>query len=403
METLMHHLLKGTLVSAFLFVFTAVSADAQVNVLAPVLKSNSKGAFKPFKAKGNAEFDVTVRLYEDSEGSMQIDDDIGEPWEETLSFSVQGKTVLPASDPATGSYSLYVPVDGFLDLNIGVKTPLPSGLGDGFVYFTTEVTPYKKGVAKDPYQKSPTKLLPRSAPERYMSLVELDDGQGGTVKTLRIEGANLQIVNGTGTTDGAVDGLGNLIVGYNETGNPNGDDRTGSHNIVTGQANNFSSYGGLVVGSDNIISGKWSSVSGGYHNTASGFAASVSGGKYNEASGYSSSVSGGFYNTAIGSRSSVSGGFDNTTIGSQSSVSGGKYNTASGYHSSVSGGYTNTAYGSHSSVSGGALNTASGGLSSVSGGVINEAGGYRSSVSGGYNRSALSEDNWAAGSLSESN
>ena len=61
----------------------------------------------------------------------------------------------------------------------------------------------------------------------YQSIVYLDDGQGDTVKTLRIEGINVQVVNGEGTTN-TTNGLGNLIVGYNETGNVFGDDRTGA-------------------------------------------------------------------------------------------------------------------------------------------------------------------------------
>ena len=121
--------------------------------------------------------------------------------------------------PAT--YSLYVSVDSFLSLNIGVATPLPADLGSGFVYFTTQVTPYKKGIAQSPYFESPTNLLfAGTAPEQihhYMSLLELDDGQGGTVKTLRIEGINVQVVNGEGTTN-TTNGLGNLIVGYNGDG-----------------------------------------------------------------------------------------------------------------------------------------------------------------------------------------
>jgi hypothetical protein len=148
----------------------------------------------------------------------------------------------------------------------------------------------------------------------YMSLVQVPDGQGGVVTTLRITGINVQVVNGEGTTN-TTNGLGNLIVGYNELGNPNGDERTGSHNLVTGQANSFSSYGGLVAGQSNTVSGPWSSVSGGWKNTASG---------------YSSTVSGGLFNTASGNRSSVSGGFDNTASGQYSSVSGGSSRSAHG-------------------------------------------------------------------------
>jgi hypothetical protein len=117
-----------------------------------------------------------------------------------------------------------------------------------------------------------------------------------------ITGANLRIVNGLGATD-TTNGVGNLIVGYNESRLVRGDDtdnRTGPHNIVVGQELNFSSFGGLVVGFFNEISGTFASVSGGQQNTASGRFASVSGGRQNTASGDESSVSGGFNRTPEG-------------------------------------------------------------------------------------------------------
>jgi hypothetical protein len=80
---------------------------------------------------------------------------------------------------------------------------------------------------------------------------------------------NVHIVNGTGSTDGVYNGRGNLIVGYNELRGSN-DVRSGSHNIIIGMRNNYSSYGGLVAGRDNTISGSHACVSGGSHNTASG-------------------------------------------------------------------------------------------------------------------------------------
>ncbi|HOP46638.1 MAG TPA: hypothetical protein PK874_03155 [Desulfobacteraceae bacterium] len=150
-------------------------------------------------------------------------------------------------------------------------------------------------------------------------------------------GVNVQIVNGAGTTDSA-NGTGNLIVGYNELREVVGDNRTGSHNIVVGRHNNYSSWGGIVVGYYNDISGVYASVSGSYENTASGHFSSVSGGRANTASGYGASVSGGRLNTASGGFSSVSGGLSNTASGNHSSVSGGEHNTASGNYSSVSGG-----------------------------------------------------------------
>ena len=68
------------------------------------------------------------------------------------------------------------------------------------------------------------------------------------------------------------------IVGYNDL--PGGGDvnRTGSHNLIVGTGNNYASFGGMVAGIFNTISGQYVSVSGGNDNAASGNFASVSGG-----------------------------------------------------------------------------------------------------------------------------
>ncbi len=144
-----------------------------------------------------------------------------------------------------------------------------------------------------------------------------------------ISGANLNINSGSGTTAGIINGLGNLVVGYNEV-RGSGDDRTGSHNIIVGYQQNFSSYGGLVAGVRNTISGAYSSVSGGANSIASGDYSSVSGGLQTTASGIYSSVTGGQFNTASGSASSVSGGQTNTASGQWSTVSGGANRSVSG-------------------------------------------------------------------------
>ena len=170
---------------------------------------------------------------------------------------------------------------------------------------------------------------------------------------ITFSGVNVHIVDGSGTTGDDVNGLGNLIVGYNEL-RGSGDDRTGSHNIVVGFNNNYSSYGGLVVGNYNAISGQYSSVNGGAVNTASGNFASVSGGRVNTASGDFASVSGGIGNTASGIDSaSVSGGNNNTASGNYSSVSGGGSNIASGDYANVSGGFNRSAAGGDDWAAGG--------------------------------------------------
>src|SRR5262249_39933384 len=136
----------------------------------------------------------------------------------------------------------------------------------------------------------------------------------GAANEVVITGANLRIVNGLGRTScsdeqdnpipNCPNGLGNLIVGYNEPRDPiivgilGPDNRTGSHNVVVGQGNNFSRFGGIVIGLNNDISGDFASVSGGDRNTANGEMSSVSGGINNEAHGTRSSVSGGSDNLA---------------------------------------------------------------------------------------------------------
>ena len=199
---------------------------------------------------------------------------------------------------------------------------------------------------------------------------------------ITFSGVNVHIVNGTGTTDGAVNGLGNLVVGYNEL-RGSWDNRTGSHNIVVGDEHNYSSYGGLVVGRWNTISGDWASVSGGKENSASGTGSSVSGGEENHASGGYSSVSGGYSNEASGLYTSVSGGEENHASDFFTSISGGSWNETGAYVSSVSGGEHNIASANYSSVSGGRYNEASGVYSSVSGGQYNIASGTASFVGGG--------------------
>jgi hypothetical protein len=203
-----------------------------------------------------------------------------------------------------------------------------------------------------------------NAIERTLTHVTSVTGAGG-LPEVRITGANLRLVNGLRATATA-NGLGNLLVGYNEP-RQGGNVETGSHNVVVGQGHNFSSFGGLVVGRQNEISGAFAAISGGFDNTASGASAAVSGGIFNRASGASAAVSGGFDNTASASATSVSGGRGNTASGESATVSGGHGNTASGHTAAISGGQANTASGFISSISGGRNQTARGDFNWVAG------------------------------------
>ena len=170
-----------------------------------------------------------------------------------------------------------------------------------------------------------------------------------------ITGVNLHLVNGLGSTDCTAEldepipdcpnGVGNLIVGYNEPREFSENIRTGSHNVVVGPFHNFSRVGGLVVGEHNEIGGDFAVVSGGQRNTASGDRSTVGGGLSNTVSGNDAVVNGGFINTASGFAAAVSGGSSNMARGAVSSVSGGQGNTASDDFAVVSGGRNRTAAG----------------------------------------------------------
>jgi hypothetical protein len=138
-----------------------------------------------------------------------------------------------------------------------------------------------------------------------------------------IDEANLHIRNGSDSTANS-NGLGNLIVGYNELRPSDRNERTGSHNIVVGMNHNFSSYGGLVVGLGNTISGRYAAVTGGSDNTASGNSTSITGGFSNTAEGEYSSISGGVRNKTTGSGTSITGGQDNLASGGTVTINGGK-------------------------------------------------------------------------------
>jgi hypothetical protein len=147
--------------------------------------------------------------------------------------------------------------------------------------------------------------------------------------TIVFDGVNVQVVNGTGATQ-TTNGLGNLIVGYNR---PRTTDpvcstgpfptqaecaarggvwarshKSGSHNIVAGDFNAYSSWGGVVFGLENATTAPYAGVLGGAGNRAFGDLSSVAGGSLNVASGMYGSVSGGLSNAASGAFGTVGGG-----------------------------------------------------------------------------------------------
>jgi len=200
----------------------------------------------------------------------------------------------------------------------------------------------------------------------HLELVDLEDGQGGTVPTIRVTGVNLQLVNGLGATNGnpadpfsvdplvaATNGAGNLILGYAELPVGVPVDRTGSHNLVAGVGQAYASFGGAVLGLRNSIEAPYAAVVGGSSNRATELASAVAGGTSNLAGGPYSAVGGGAFNWATGDAASVSGGARSLANGAFASVAGGYKSFASGELASVNGGDRCRATGARSTVSGG--------------------------------------------------
>jgi hypothetical protein len=147
--------------------------------------------------------------------------------------------------------------------------------------------------------------------QTLLASVSLHDG-GATV---RFTGVDVQIVSGSGSTAGPLNGRGNLIVGYNEVGGTCADGenggypcavdgdcplsscalgggKQGSHNLVVGAFHLYTSYGSIVGGFNDAVTAPHTFVVGA-HNNAYGVSGSVTGGVLNVAAAPNSSVSGG--------------------------------------------------------------------------------------------------------------
>ncbi len=191
----------------------------------------------------------------------------------------------------------------------------------------------------------------------------LASGVGGK-PTIQFSGVNVQVVNGEGVT-ASTNGEGNIVIGYDE--NPTNRAQTGSHNLIVGPWQQYTSYAGIVSGSYNAIEAEGAAAIGGYNNDADGGRAVVTGGEGNVAYGFASAVSGGSYSSAAGKWSSISGGEAGQSSGEASSITGGKQNYAVGKYSTVGGGEENWAEDSESSVDGGYKNKAAAEFSGIFG------------------------------------
>src|SRR3954451_19319753 len=235
------------------------------------------------------------------------------------------------------------------------------------------------------------------------------------ITTLKFEGMNVQVDSGSGQTDGALNAMGNLILGYNEP--CDSAKHTGSHNLILGTGQAYTSYGSvlggvgnsslshdeLLAGFGNTASGPEADVTGGWGNKASGRFSAVTGGRGNAAKASYGSVTGGAYNTASDTYTSITGGgcgiagpgpapsdpsCESPTGDAFAAITGGVGNAATGRAATVTGGDGNVASGQGSSVTGGFLNKAAGSGAAVTGGLDNRSDGYAASVAGGSSDTA---------------
>ncbi len=224
-----------------------------------------------------------------------------------------------------GGLAAFALVAGML-ISPGNKA-IAQGYGESFSKLVADVNTLKSEMST---QENKTK---------YMST-------SGTTTTFTA--CNVQIVNGLGATDGnpndvsnvyndaVTNGLGNLFIGYNSIG---GGYNTCSHNLILGDGNGYTSYGGIVSGKFNTIAAPYASITGGISNIADGNYSSITGGDANTANAQFSTVTSGEGNTADGTASSISGGSYNHATGLASSIAGGANNLSPGMNSSCLGGY----------------------------------------------------------------
>jgi hypothetical protein len=147
-----------------------------------------------------------------------------------------------------------------------------------------------------------------------------DGGGAGTEWVLT--GVNLHVRNGLGRTAGTsnslefgaitTNGLGNVIIGYNED-TPDVD-RSGSHNLVLGLYNGYSSVAGIVGGERNRIGGPGAAVITGVRSFATGRYAVVVTGQQNQALEARSLALSGAFNRADGG-GTILAGIGNITFG----------------------------------------------------------------------------------------
>jgi hypothetical protein len=183
-----------------------------------------------------------------------------------------------------------------------------------------------------------------SQADELMAFVDIDS-RGDVV----FQGTNVLLKNGGGTTSSA-NGKGNLILGYNAY---DGEDRSGSHNLIIGDHNSFWGTSGLVVGELHELGGHGSAILSGTQGLMRADASVIVGGHTSDVTADFAAAIGGAHNTITGAFGTTIGGYNNTAAGDYAAAGPGRENSATGPYATAMGGALNLAEGDSSAVFGG--------------------------------------------------
>jgi hypothetical protein len=190
--------------------------------------------------------------------------------------------------------------------------------------------------------------------------------------------------------------------GHSTVAGGDGNVAAGGHSSVGGGLANWALGLGSTIGGGehNVANAQYATIAGGgpsdpanpdlTRNHVTDNYGTIGGGSYNQAGDGDEDAANSLYTT-------VSGGWGNTASASACTVGGGTGNTAMAQYATISGGYNNGAIVEYATISGGANNTASGAYATVSGGWLNTASGDYATVSGGRYNDAVGNYSLAAG------
>ncbi|MCK6510517.1 hypothetical protein L6R29_11175 [Myxococcota bacterium] len=225
----------------------------------------------------------------------------------------------------------------------------------------------------------------------------LDD----SAQTITLKNANLHIQSGSGSTDGTVNGFGNLILGYNEDGGT-AKTRTGSHNLILGREHSYTEHSSILSGTKHTVNAPYASAIGGSSNTITSnapHAVAIAGANNTFASSrtalYAASL-GGEDNQINSNYAAAVAGQNNSNTGTHAAAVAGQNNSITATHAAtLAGGGTdanndkNTVSQSHAAAVAGQKNTVNGKNAAAVAGQNNTVDGTHAAAVAGQNNSII--------------